>query len=98
MYVVRDIFKLRFGHFKEVKQLLVVAVARKLLPELGSARVLTDFTGHSYRLIMESSYQTLAEYEQSLNAELSRSEWPEWYQRFKTHVESSYREVLKQIM
>ena len=96
-YVVRDIFKLKFGHFKPVKGLLQEALDKRMLPESPSNRFLTDFTGDSYRLIMESAYDSLLDYESSLNTGMAEAEWQDWYRRFMEHVESSHREILKQI-
>lgn len=98
MYVVRDIFQLKFGHFKEARGLLNDAISKNLMPQAAGIRALSDFTGPSYRLIMESSFNTLADYEGSLTTELSKDEWQQWYQQFRQHVESSYREILKQVI
>ncbi len=98
MYIIRDIFHLRFGAFKEAKALLDDAYGRGLLPDAKSARVLSDFTGDAYRLIFEEGYDTLAEYEQSLQQSMSKAEWKKWYEKFKPLVESSHREILKQVM
>lgn len=98
MYVIRDIFQLKFGHFKEAKALLSEAMTHKLLPQDAQLRALSDFTGPSYRLIMELSFPTLAEYEKTLHSELNQDEWQHWYQQFKPHVDSSYREILKQVL
>jgi hypothetical protein len=98
MYVIRDIFHLKFGHYRDVKQLLEEAKSKNMLPEAESVRVLSDFTGDAYRLIMEESYNSLADYEKSLNGSMGQEEWQKWYQQFKPHVESSHREILKQVM
>lgn len=98
MYIIRDIFHLRFGAFKEAKALLDDAYGRGLLPDAKSARVLSDFTGDAYRLIFEEGYDTLAEYEQSLQQSMSKAEWKKWYEKFKPLVESSHREILKQVI
>ena len=50
-FVVRDIFHLKFGHFRDAKKLLEEAAENQMLPEAQQMRVLTDFTGDSYRLI-----------------------------------------------
>lgn len=96
MYIVREIFSLH--HYKDAKKLLDDAYSKGLLPEANSSRVLTDFTGDSYRLIFEEGYDTLSEYEISLTASLQKPEWKKWYERFKLHVEGSQREILKQVM
>jgi hypothetical protein len=97
MYIIRDIFHLKFGQFRAVKALLDDALQRHLLPQEPGARILTDFTGKSYRLIIEQPAATLADYEKSLQQELSHPEWKNWYDQFQQHVGSSEREILKQL-
>jgi hypothetical protein len=98
MYIIRDIFQLRFGAYKEAKALLDEAYSKGMLPEAKSSRILSDFTGDSYRLIFEEGYDTMADYEQSLQQSMSKSDWKKWYEKFKQHVVSSHREILKQVM
>jgi hypothetical protein len=98
MYIVRDIFHLKFGHFKDAKTLLDEVRSRNMLPDSQSIRVLSDFTGDAYRLIMEESFTSLADYEESLSNTLKGKDWQEWYEKFKLHVENSHREILKLIM
>ena len=98
MYIIRDIFQLRFGAYKEAKALLDEAYSKGLLPDAKSARILTDFTGHSYRLIFEEGHDNLSDYEQSLSGSMNKKEWQQWYKQFKPLVESSKREMLKQVM
>jgi hypothetical protein len=97
MYLIRDIFHLKFGQYRQVKTLLDDAMRRHLLPQEQGSRVLTDFTGKSYRLIFEQPAASLADYEKSLQQELTHPDWKGWYAQFKQHVESSEREILKQI-
>jgi predicted ester cyclase len=97
-YLVRDIFQLKFGHFKDAKQLLQEASDKNMLPEAQQNRVFSDFTGDAYRLIFEEGYDSLTDYEISLNSSMKTDEWQEWYQRFKPHIERSHREILKQVM
>ena len=98
MYIVRDIFQLKFGHYKEAKMLLDEAYSHGLLPDAKASRILSDFTGDSYRLILEEGFDTLAGYEKSLVEGMQKPAWKKWYDRFKAHVESSQREILRQIM
>ena len=98
MYIIRDIFHLKFGHYKDAKSLLDEAKNTNMLPQAQGMRVLTDFTGDAYRLILEEGYDTLADYEKSLTSELGQAEWKDWYEKFKQHVTSSHREILKLIM
>ena len=98
MYIVRDIFQLKFGHYKEAKVLLDEAYSHGLLPDAKASRILADFTGDSYRLILEEGFDSLADYENSLTHGMEKRAWKKWYERFKSHVETSHREILKQIM
>jgi hypothetical protein len=97
-YVTRDIFYLKFGHYREVKALLEDALNRELMPEAKNVRVLTDFTGKSYRLIFEEGYDHLGDYEISLNSSMHTEEWQQWYAKFKHHIEGGEREILKQVI
>jgi hypothetical protein len=92
-FVVRDIFKLQYGHYRDAIALIDEAMKVNMFPPNG--RVLTDFTGEAYRLILESGYHTLADYEKAINTELGQPGWRDWYEKFKVHVESSSREILR---
>lgn len=99
MYIIRDIFHLKFGHYKAAKALLDEAMQKRMMPpDAKNTRVLSDFTGDSYRLIFEEGYDSLAAYETSLTEGMRQGDWQEWYGRFKPHVEKSHREILKLVM
>ena len=93
-FVVRDIFQLKFGHYRDAIALVDEAMKLNLMPP-GNMRAMTDFTGDAYRLILEIGFNSLAEYEKTLNSELNAAAWKDWYEKFKPHVESSSREILK---
>ncbi len=97
MFIVRDIFNLQFGKYKDAKALFDEAKNKKMLPDTNSLRLLTDFTGDSYRMIMELSFDTLSDYEKSMTSSLNEEEWKKWYERFKPLVRTSSREILKQV-
>lgn len=94
MYVVREIFQLKFGQFKPAWNLLKQAVVQDFMPKTN-IRFLSDFTGNSYRLIMESEYENLADFERELREGMKSKEWQQWYQQFKENIEGSEREILK---
>ncbi|MDZ4748547.1 MAG: hypothetical protein SH808_08670 [Saprospiraceae bacterium] len=75
MYSVRDIFHLKFGHYREAKMLPDEAYSHGLLPDAKASRIVTDFTGDSYRLILEEGFDTLAGYEKSLADGMHKPEW-----------------------
>jgi hypothetical protein len=96
-FVVRDIFRLKFGHFRPVKELFNEVIDKNMMEGAKYMRVLTDFTGDSYRLVLEAGFDSLLEYETALSGGMSDPEWQQWYKRFMEHVESSHREILKEI-
>jgi hypothetical protein len=97
MYVVREIFHLQFGRYKEAKALLKEARNNKVFSEPAGSRIMTDFTGEGYRLIMELPFKTLADYETDLQKEMGGADWGAWYEKFKPLVRNSEREILKVI-
>jgi len=98
MYIIREIFHLQFGRYREAKTLLDEGMQKHLLLQPSGSRVLTDFTGEGYRLILELPYATLADYEADLQKELGGSGWKEWYEQFKALMRYSEREIMKQVM
>ncbi|MGX7668729.1 hypothetical protein [Flavobacterium pedocola] len=97
MYIVREIFYLQFGRYKEAKALVDEAKSKGFMNPPDGGRLLTDFTGEGYRLIFEFPYKTLADFETDLAREMNAAEWKDWYERFKPFVRHSEREILKQV-
>lgn len=97
MIVVRDIFRLKFGAAKPVRALLEEGRAINDRTGYGLGRALTDFTGASYRLILEASFESLADYEARLTSSMATPEWQAWYQNVIPYIESSEREILRVI-
>ncbi|MBK8141324.1 MAG: hypothetical protein KA399_05920 [Chitinophagaceae bacterium] len=98
MYIVREIFHLQFGRYREAKTLLDEGMQKHLLLQPSGSRILTDFTGEGYRLIIELPYATLADYETDLKKELGGTGWKDWYEKFKALIRYSEREIMKQVM
>ena len=98
MYIVRDIFNLKYGHFRPVKAMMEEAIKMGMMPNDRNMRVLSDFTGDAYRFIIEFSFDSLSDYEKELNKDMSKPEFQEWYKKFIEHVDSGHREILKVIM
>ncbi len=97
MYIIREIFHLQFGRYRDAKTLIDEAKQKNLLLQPTGSRILTDFTGEGYRLIIELPYATLADYETDLKKELAGIGWKEWYDQFKALIRYSEREILKQV-
>lgn len=93
MILVRDIFNLKFGKAKEAKALLKESMEIGKKYGFGSGRALTDLTGPSYTLILETEWKSLSDWENSMKSGLGADEWQKWYQKFVPLVESGCREI-----
>jgi hypothetical protein len=93
MILVRDVFRIKFGKAKPA--LASIKSAKPLMRRLGYTpdRILTDFTGEFYTLVMESKFKSLAEYERAIKSHLGSKEWRRWYERFVPLAESGRREI-----
>jgi hypothetical protein len=93
MITVRDEFQLKFGKAKEA--IALVKEAKKMMEGkvAYNQRVLTDFTGPSYRLVWESDHTDLGAYEKDLQMAFGDPVWETWYEKFKPLCESSHRTI-----
>ena len=94
MIVVRDTFYLKFGKAREAKALLSGFNEIRKKYDNTPSRFLTDFTGESYRLVLESTFTDLGTYESTLKSHFGRDEWRHWYDKFIPLVNRSEREIL----
>jgi hypothetical protein len=95
MILVRDIFHLKFGKTKDAKSQLEKTKEFNRKFGFENTRALTDLvTGHSYTLILESEWNSLADWESSVKKGLGAEEWQKWYAGFIPLVESASREIL----
>jgi hypothetical protein len=91
MILVRDIFQVKFGKMKESKD--VWKEMLKLFPGQNRPRILTDATGQYYTLVLESTYKSLADYEEMAQKEMSVQGMGALYQKFIPLVDSGRREI-----
>lgn len=93
MILVRDVFQLHFGKAREA-----LASIRGLGTRLteGSAaqghRVCTDLVGAYYTLVLESTYESLAEYEEDMRM-MADPAWQRWYGEFQQYCSGGHREI-----
>lgn len=98
MIVIRDIFNLKFGKAKDARALLDEAkgIAKKY--GFNEQRALTDLTGDSYRLVMESQWNSLADWENAMKKGIGADDWQKWYQKFIPLVDRASREIMNIVM
>ena len=97
MIVVRDIFRLKFGQSKEAVALWREAAASLRGSGYGAinVRLLTDMAGAAfYTVILESTFNSVAEWEKAHFAARDNVAWKELYGEIIPLTESGHREIL----
>ena len=100
MIVVRDIFRLKFGQAKDATNLWKQAAAMIQRSGHGSrgVRLLTDLAGPSYyTIVFESTYDSLAQWEQAHQSAKDNKEFRDIYQKILPLTEEGRREILQVI-
>lgn len=95
MVLVRNVFKLKFGHAKEAAAAWkdIMALSKKLGFSAKSSRLLTDLVGDFYTVVFEHTFDSLSELETSGKSMMSNPEWQAAYAKVVAVTESGYREV-----
>jgi hypothetical protein len=95
MIVVRNVFRLKFGKTREAVAVFKEGQATMRQSGFGHtpARVLTDLVSSFYTLVLEQTFDSLADYESSAQALMANNEWKAWYQKVLPLVESGHREI-----
>ncbi len=95
MIVVRNVFRLKFGRAKEGVALFKegVALSQRLSGGRVKQRILTDLVGDFYTIVLENSFGSLSEMEQSMPGMMGNEEWRAWYAKVPALVESGHREI-----
>ena len=100
MIVVRDIFRVKFGQSKEVTSLWKQAAELLMQGGYGArgTRLLTDLVGQPYyTIVFETSFESVAQWEQAHNAAKGNARWREIYQKIVPLTEEGRREIFSVI-
>ena len=97
MIIVRDVFQLKFGMAKEA-----IALMKQMSPvmkEMAYSKpvVMTDLTGPSYTMVMQTEHTDLGSFEKEMAAIFGNAEWESWYQKFKPLCQSASREIYRKV-
>jgi hypothetical protein len=101
MIQVRDIFQVQFGRVKEAVELWKEGLTLERKTGGGlmrSSRILTDLIGPAYyTLVLESTYDSLTDFEESARSAMSNPEWKTWYQKVLPLTVNGHREIFNVI-
>ena len=97
MIVVRNVFQLKFGKTREAQELWKegMALMEKMGFRRGASRVLTDVVADFYTLVVETTFDSLADWESAGKKMMAEQGWRDWYAKVVPLVESGRREVLQ---
>jgi hypothetical protein len=96
MIVVRDIFQVKYGRAREVLDLFKEGIAMSKSLGYGAlgVRLLTDLIGeHYYTVIMETTFESVAEWEQAALAARGSAQWKAWYQKVVPLIDTGERKM-----
>lgn len=97
MIIVRETFHIDPSRMKIAKELL------KEMGPLGNRlgmnvkRICTDLTGDYYRLVMDSEFENLGEFESNLSKSFSDPEWQTFYGKLRPMITSGRREIFSTV-
>ena len=95
MVLIRDVFQLQFGAAREAVALWKEGadIIRREMPA-QSVRLLTDVVGAPYyTLVLESTYESLAAFEEVGRRASASEAWQTWYRRFVPLARHGHREI-----
>lgn len=93
MIVVRNVFQLKFGAMKQALDMWKEGEPILRTSGQQQSRLLTDITGEYYSLVLELTFNNLAEFERGHTATAQSESWKSWYRRFSELVVSGRREI-----
>ena len=93
MILVRDVFHLKFGAARQANEEWHKGFKILRKSDNRSVRLLTDLVGPYYTLVLESTYDSLTDFERGHQAVGKSKTWQAWYRRFTPLVEHGYREI-----
>lgn len=96
MILVRDVFRMKFGHARQTTDLWKQAAEKLRNSGFMEVRLLTDLAGAPYyTIVLESKHESLAAWEQSHESAGPDSDWRDVYQRIVALTETGHREIYK---
>jgi hypothetical protein len=92
MYLVRQVFQVKFGHMEEVLAALKTASESGQRPS-DNIRILTDVTGNNFTLVFETKAESLDAYWEDLQASFQDPEMAAQTNTLMQYMESGQREI-----
>lgn len=93
MILVRDVLKIAPETMKEAKEL--ARQQRDLAKKhgVGEMILMTDFAANFYTLVIESRYNNLAQFEESMKHAMTSKDWQKTYPKLRKCIRGGQREI-----
>jgi len=92
MILVREVFQVKFGRVKEALDALKEMQKESPMPPENHLRILTDLAGQYCTLVVEGTYEDLADFEKALHEEMAGA-GDIYHKKFVPLVDSGRREI-----
>lgn len=95
MFLVRDVFELKFGKAKDFIALYSANI--ETMEKQGHIldKMYSNYTGKYYTFVMEHEVESINEYEETLNKSFQDKEYESFYAKLLPLIETGHREILK---
>lgn len=90
MILVRNKFQAKYGKGGELVTLF--QEVRQLQPAMTVDRILTDASGPFYTVVIETTVESLADWEQRMTKDFSNPKLENWFARMTPLIESGRRD------
>jgi hypothetical protein len=95
MILVRNVFRVKFGQSKDAVAAMKENIELMKKSGFGGAqpRLLTDLVGPFYTVVLEMTFDSLADWETTMKTSMGGEEWKAVYAKFTALTEEGYREI-----
>jgi hypothetical protein len=93
MLLIRDVLQIEPSRMKSVKEIGLKNLGLLRKQKFPVTRIMTDFIGAYYTLVIESEVPDLGSYEKDMQATMASPEWQAFYGQIRDAVRGGRREV-----
>ncbi len=93
MILVRDVLKIAPDTMKEAKKLAKESVELSRKHGFPEMLLMTDLTGNFYTLVMETRFDSLSHYEETLKHMMTSKDWQKSYPKLRKCIRGGQREI-----
>lgn len=93
MILVRDVLKIAPDTMKVAKELARQQREMARKHGVGEMTLMTDFAANFYTLVIETRYDSLAHFEESMKRAMTAKDWQKTYPKLRKCIRGGQREI-----